>query len=67
MEGKFTQEDKIKVIQYLNMIATNAEFTMKTSDLIKYYQLLNFMQAQVLPKIEANILEIRKISEDKQE
>lgn len=63
MNNKFTEEDKSKIVQYLNLVAASAEFKMKTSELIKYYQLLNFMQTQVLPKIEANILEVKNIIE----
>lgn len=66
MNEKFTQEDKNKVIQYLNYVATKAEFTMKTDDIIKYHRLLSFMQTELLPKMEANILEIKKITEDKE-
>lgn len=67
MKDKFTEEDKSKVIQFLNIIATKAKFEVDTNELIKYYKLLSFMQQELLPKIEANILEIRSIKEDKEE
>lgn len=56
--GSFTEEDKKKVIAFLNMIATYATFTLKTPELIQYFKLLSHMQQTVLPKIDANILEI---------
>jgi hypothetical protein len=62
-EFSFTKEDKQKVVEFLNMVAKNAKFTLDTLELINYYQLLSFMQGKVLPKIEANILEVVKIHE----
>lgn len=62
----FTEEDKQKVVQFLNMIATNAEFTLKTGDVIAYFKLLSYMQQTLLPKIEANILEVKKVVEPKE-
>ena len=64
MKDKFNQEDKAKVIQYVNYVATKAEFNMKTDDIIKYYKLLSYMQSELLPKIEANIFEVKSIKED---
>ena len=67
MENKFTEDDKKKVIEYLNKIAKHAKFTLDTVELIEYFQLLSHMQKIILPKIEANILEITKIVEAKPE
>jgi hypothetical protein len=67
MENKFTEDDKKKVIEYLNKIAKHAKFNLDTIELIEYYQLLSHMQKIILPKIEANILEITKIVEAKPE
>lgn len=64
MNNKFSEEDKAKVVQYLNYVATKAEFNMKTDDIIKYYKLLSYMQTELLPKIEANIFEIKSIKEE---
>ena len=64
MKNKFNQEDKKKVIEFLNTIATNAEFQMKTPEIIKYFHLLHYMQSTLIPKIEANILEVTKITEN---
>jgi hypothetical protein len=67
MENKFTEDDKKKVIDYLNRVAKSAKFNLDTMELIEYYQLLSHMQKVILPKIEANILEITKIVEAKPE
>lgn len=63
----FTEEDKQKVVQFLNMVAANAEFKLSTSEVIAYFKLLSFMQQSLLPKIDANILEVKKITESKSE
>lgn len=65
LENRFTDKDKSQVIQFLNMVATKAEFKLSTQEVISYYKLLSFMQTELLPKIEANIFEIKKIHEDK--
>lgn len=62
--GSFTEEDKQKFIDFLNIIAKNATFNgLKTEDIIKHFQLLAYMQQSILPKITANILEISKVVE----
>lgn len=62
MGNTFKEEDKEKVIQFLNMVATYAEFNkMSVNKLIDFFKLLNFMQVELLPKIEDNILEIKKV------
>jgi hypothetical protein len=58
---KFSEEDKQKVIEFLNITAKNAEFKFNTTEIIQYFKLLSFMQQQLLPKIEANILEIKRV------
>jgi hypothetical protein len=62
--NKFTKEDKQKVIEFLNFIASTAEFKMNTNQVIAYFKLLNFMQQSLLPKIEANIFELERIIEE---
>lgn len=62
-EMHFSEEDKQKVIEFLNMIAKHAKFEMNTTELIQYFKLLSHMQVKILPKIEANILEIKKVIE----
>ena len=59
----FTEEDKQKVIEFLNVTAKNATFTLKTDEIISYFRLLAHMQQSILPKISANILEVIKVHE----
>ena len=62
-EMKFNEDDKQKLIDFLNMIATHAKFNMDTVELVQYFKLLSHMQQRILPKLEANILEIKKVIE----
>lgn len=57
-KNTFSDSDKEKVIEFLNMIANKAEFNMNTSEVIKYFQLLSYMQNELLPKISDNVFEI---------
>jgi hypothetical protein len=67
MEMKFTEEDKKKVISFLNIIAKSAKFEFDTQQVIEYFKLLSHMQQTILPKIEDNILEVKRIVEGKKE
>jgi hypothetical protein len=62
-ELNFNEEDKANFIEFLNRVATHAKFDMNTQELIKYYKLLSHMQTSILPKIEANILEVKRVVE----
>jgi len=63
MEGNFTEEDKQRVVEFLNMVAQKAMLNLSTQEVIKYYGLLSYMQTGLIPKIESNILEISKVVE----
>lgn len=63
MEMKFKDEDKDKVIEFLNLIATHGKFNLSTQEVIKYFQLLNYMQKIILPKIDANVMEVKRLIE----
>ena len=64
MKNHFTEEDKQRVIEFLNFIATRAIFPdWKTQDSITHYKLLAHMQQVILPKIEDNILEVKRVIE----
>ena len=63
MEMKFKDEDKDKVIEFLNLIATHGKFNLSTQEVIKYFQLLNYMQKIILPKIDANVMEVKRVIE----
>jgi hypothetical protein len=59
----FTEEDKKKAIEFLNCIADKAKWDVSTNELISIFKLLAFMQQELIPKINANILEIVKVVE----
>lgn len=61
----FTEEDKQKLVEFLNMNAKHAKFELNTNELIQYFKLLSHMQKQILPKVEANILEVKRVIENK--
>jgi len=66
LENKFTDEDKAKIVEFLNFIATKAEFNAwKTEDSVKHFKLLAHMQQVILPKIEANIFEVKEVVQAK--
>ena len=54
----FTEEDKIKLIEFMNIVAKTATFELKTEELITYFKLLAHMQQKIIPKMEANIFEV---------
>ena len=58
-----TEEDKNKLVEFLNMVAENAKFEFDTKEIIRYYGLLSFMQQVMLKKIDANIFEVKEIVE----
>ena len=60
----FKEEDKQKVVDFLNMVAKKAEFKMSTQEVITYFKLLSHMQQSILPKIDANILEVKEVIEE---
>lgn len=62
---KFKEADKNKIIDYLNFVSNSAKFNLDTNQCIKYYALLTYMQKELLPKIEANIFEIEKVTKNK--
>lgn len=65
MENKFTEEDKTKLVELLNFIAERATFPgWKTNDTVKHFKLLAHVQQVILPKIEANVMEIKRVIED---
>lgn len=62
-ELNITEEDKQKFIDFLNMVAKHAKFDMSTAELIAYFKLLSHMQGKLIPKLDANILELRRVIE----
>lgn len=65
--NNFTKEDKTKLIEFLNLVAKSAKFDeMNVQSMIEFVKLLGVVQG-LIPKIEANILEVVKVVEAKQE
>jgi hypothetical protein len=66
MENYFNEEDQKKFVEFLNYISKNAKFDgMKTQDIIDYFKLLSYIQNKFLPKLDANILEVKRIIKSK--
>jgi hypothetical protein len=59
----FTEEDKKKLVEFVNYVAANATFTHNTQGVISYFHLLSHMQKSIVPKVEAHILEVKRIVE----
>ena len=62
-DKNFTEQDKEKLIEFLNMVASHAEFKMNTSQLIEYFKLLSYMQSNIIPKINSHILEVKSFKQ----
>ena len=60
---RMSEEDKQKLIEFLNLVAKHAKFRLNTTELIQYFKVLSYMQQKLLPKIEANILEVKQVVE----
>lgn len=63
MQNNFNEDDKEKVINFLNMVAQKAEFKLSTQEVIEYFKLLAHMQQIIIPKINDHILEVVKVIE----
>lgn len=63
MKYNFTEDDKKKVIEFLNCVAKNAKFEMSVPEIIEFFKLLSFMQQSLIPKIDANIFEVLRVAE----
>lgn len=59
----FTEKDKDNLIEFLNFISDKASFTLNTKETIKFYGLLAWAQKELVPKIDANILEVKAVKE----
>jgi len=57
----FSEEDKKKLIEFLNLIAKHANFNFSTVEAIDYVKLLTHLQQKLLPKIEQHILEVKRV------
>lgn len=60
----FSEKDSEKVVEFLNFIATNAKFDgMDVKKVIQFTKMLNWMQTDLLPRIEAHRFEILSVKE----
>jgi len=70
---KFTEEDKEKFVEFINFVAKHARYPEKdnggpdTKFCIEYFKHLNFAQTVILKKIDANVFEVKKVVEAKDE
>jgi len=62
-KNSFTEEDKKKLINFLNVVAEHATLEVKTQQVIEYFKSLAHIQQVLLPKIDSHILEVKKIIE----
>ena len=62
-DNNFNEADKQKLIDFLNIVAKNATFTMKTDEIVNFFKLLAHMQQVILPKMDTNILEVLRVVE----
>jgi len=64
VENGFNKDDKKRIIEFLNLMAEKANFDgLKVADIIKIHNALAYMQTNLLPKIDANILEVIQVIE----
>jgi hypothetical protein len=63
MINAFNEDDKKKVIEFLNFTAKHAKFEVNTQEIIEYFKLLSYAQQTLIPKIDANVFQITKIVE----
>lgn len=59
----FKEDDKEKVIKFLNLVASKARFDLNTQEVIEYFKLLSYMQQELIPKIDSNMMGDIKITE----
>jgi hypothetical protein len=67
MDQHFTRDDLQKVTDFLNSVAKHAKFEVNTQELITHFKLLAHMQNKIIPKLEANILEVTRVIEPSKE
>ena len=63
---RFSKEDSDKLVEFLNFVATSAEFNKLTvKRVLDFARLLNWAQTSLLPKIDAHIFEVVSVKEGK--
>jgi len=66
-KNAFNTQDKEKLIAFLNHVTKHATFTHNTVQAIEFFKLLSHMQQVILPKMDANLLEVLSVKELKKE
>lgn len=60
----FSDKDTEKLVEFLNFIATNAKFDgMDVKKVLHFTKILNWMQVELLPKIESHKFDILDVRE----
>lgn len=64
---RFKEEDKKKVVDFLNFVANKAKFEVNVKETIEFYSLLSYCQQTLLKKINAHVLDDIKVHEPESE
>ena len=60
----FIEKDRDNLVEFLNFVSDKAKFELGTKEVIKFYGLLAWAQKDLMPKINANILEVKAVHHD---
>jgi hypothetical protein len=61
----FTEDDYNSLSKFVNFVTRNAEFRLNVAGNIELYNYLAKIQKELLPKIEAHILEVKSVTTPK--
>ena len=54
----FRQRDRDNIVALLNFIHTHARYSLTTAQVIELFGLLSWAQKELIPRIDANIMEL---------
>lgn len=63
--NKFTEEDLAKAKKLVLIAAQEASYSGKLNEMAALINLVNWAQKELVPKIESNILEVKKVIQTK--
>ena len=66
MKNTFTEDDVKRCSELLNLVAQKAEFKLDVAGVIEFFKLLQWSQKDLLPKLEANILEVKSFKTEEE-
>ena len=66
MNKTFTEQDIKNLTGFVNLIAKEAKFTLSVQGVVDFHNLLSWVQRDLLPKMEANIFEIKSMKTKEQ-